>query len=144
VQLPSLRKNQVQAMSSAQNPVVAQISNTVTRPGALTTEWWTVVIAGAASAGLALTGVPGSEAAQVAGIIAPILLALVYVFVRTRTKGALAEVLQAVFPQADAPAQSDPGPPTQTVANPPADPAPNGNAPAEVPAALQRSDPSNG
>lgn len=93
------------------------------------------MIAGAASAGLALTGVPGSEAAQVAGIIAPIALALVYVFVRTRTKGALAEVLQAVFPQADAPAQGDANPPAQGEANPPADPAPNGKPSAEVPAA---------
>ena len=135
MELPSLRKDQVPATSTEQNPVVAQISNTVTRPGALTTEWWTVVISGAASAGLALTGVPGSEAAQVAGIIAPIVLALVYVFVRTRTKGALADVLQAVFPQADAPAQAGPNPPAQGEANPPADPAPNGKPPAEVPAA---------
>ena len=135
MQLPSPRKAQVQATSTKQNPVVAQISNTVTRPGALTTEWWTVVIAGAASAGLALTGVPGSEAAQVAGIIAPIVLALVYVFVRTRTKGALADVLQAIFPQADAAPQGDPNSPAEGEAEPPADPATNGKPPAEVPAA---------
>jgi len=98
---PTLRKNLVTPTATDQNPVVAQISNTVTRPGALTTEWWTVVIAGAVSTVLAVTGLPGSEAAQVAGIVAPILLALIYVFVRSRTKGALAEVLKAVFPQAD-------------------------------------------
>lgn len=85
---------------------IAQISNTVTRPGPLTTEWWTVVLAGAISAALALTGLPGSAAAQVAGIVAPILLALMYALVRSRTKGALAEVLQAIFPQADTPASS--------------------------------------
>ena len=138
MQVPTLRKAQVQTTGAAQNPVVAQIANTVTRPGALTTEWWTVVIAGAASAALALTGIPGSEAAQVAGVIAPIVLALVYVFVRTRTKGALAEVLQAVFPQADAPAQDDPNPPAHGEANPPADLAPNGKPAAEVPVAQRR------
>ena len=66
MQLPNLRKDQVPATSTQQNPVVAQISNTVARPGALTTEWWTVVIAGAASAVLALSGVPGSVATRVA------------------------------------------------------------------------------
>jgi hypothetical protein len=108
----------VPATSTEQNPVVAQIANTVTRPGALTTEWWTVVIAGVASAVLALTGIKGPEAAQIAGIIAPIALALVYVFVRTRTKGALADVLQAVFPQANAPAQGETQPAAGNQANP--------------------------
>jgi hypothetical protein len=143
MQLPTLRKDRVPATSAPQNPVVAQISNTVSRPGALTTEWWSIVIAGAASAGLALTGIPGSEAAQVAGIIAPIVLALVYVFVRTRTKGALAEVLHAVFPQADGPgpggsnppAQGGSNPPAQSEAAPAADPALNGQPTAEVSAA---------
>lgn len=100
-----VRNAAVTAEELQQNPLagVAQISNTVTRPGALTTEWWSVVIAGVVSTVLALTGLPGSEAAQVAGIIAPILLAVIYVFVRSRTKGALAAVLQGVFPQADSP-----------------------------------------
>jgi hypothetical protein len=87
----------------------------VTRPGALTTEWWTVVIAGAVSTVLAATGIPGSQATQLAGIIAPIALALTYVLVRSKTKGALAELLHAVFPQADQPApaaDAKPGTPT--------------------------------
>jgi hypothetical protein len=33
---------------------VAQIANTVARPGPLTTEWWTVLVAGAVSSVLAL------------------------------------------------------------------------------------------
>lgn len=94
--------------SVKQNPyeAVAQISNAVTRPGPLTTEWWSVIMAGAVSSVLAAIGLPGSSAAQVAGIVAPVVLALVYAFVRTQHKGALADALQAVFPQANEAAQA--------------------------------------
>jgi hypothetical protein len=89
---------------NAKNASLANMANTAARPGALTTEWWTVLIAGAASYVLAKIGLPGPTAAQVAGIAAPILLALVYAYVRARTKGALADALKAIFPQAgDAP-----------------------------------------
>lgn len=90
---------------------VAQLANTVTRPGPLTTEWWSVLIAGAVSSISAAIGLPGPAAAQVAGIVAPIVLALVYAFVRARTKGALAEALKALFPQA---ATNPPGDVTTT------------------------------
>ena len=79
---------------------VAQIANTVNWPGPLTTEWWSVLIAGGASSLAAAIGLPGPAAAQVAGIAAPIILALVYAFVRAQTKGALADALKAIFPQA--------------------------------------------
>lgn len=129
--IPVPPREKVTPTSAAQNPVVAQISNTVTRPGPLTSEWWTIVIAGAASTVLALTGLPGSDVAQVAGIVAPIVLALIYALVRLRTKGALAEVLQAVFPQADDPTPPiDPGAVSGSPA--PASAEPNGNQPATV------------
>jgi hypothetical protein len=97
-----LRKDTLTAEAVKANPsaAIAQISNTITRPGPLTMEWWSVLIAGAASAALAAAGLPGSSAAQVAGIAAPIILALVYAFVRAQTKGALADALKAIFPQA--------------------------------------------
>ena len=79
---------------------LAQIANTAARPGPLTTEWWTVLIAGAISSILAVVGLPGSASAQVAGIVAPIAIALVYAFVRAHTKGALADALKAILPQA--------------------------------------------
>jgi hypothetical protein len=86
---------------------LAQMTNTAARSGPLTTEWWTVLIAGAVSSVLALVGLPGSAAAQVAGIVAPIAIALVYAFVRAQTKGALADALEAIFPQAAATAGGD-------------------------------------
>src|SRR5262249_29954758 len=96
--------------------------NTVSRPGPLTTEWWTVLIAGAVSSVLAVVGLPGSAASQVAGIVAPIVIALVYAFTRSRTKGALADALKAIFPQAGAPVAGDaaaaPGAPGADVALP--------------------------
>jgi hypothetical protein len=97
-----LRNKLLTADEVQKNPsaALAQISNTAARPGPLTTEWWTVLIAGAVSSVLALVGVPGSAAAQVAGIVAPIAIALVYAFVRAHTKDALADALKAIFPQA--------------------------------------------
>ena len=44
------------------------------------------------------SGSPGSGAAQVAGILAPVLVSLVYVFVRGQEKRALADVLRLVLP----------------------------------------------
>lgn len=99
----------VQSNDTKADPVVTQLSNTVARPGALSTEWWTVLIAGAVSSALAVIGLPGSAAAQVAGIVAPILLALAYAFVRAHTKGALADALEAIFPQAGS-AAANPAP----------------------------------
>lgn len=112
-----LRQTKLTELTAAdveKNPyaAVAHITNTAARPGALTTEWWTVLIAGAASAALAVFGVSGPAAAQVAGIAAPMVLALVYAFVRAHTKGALADALKALFPQAD-----DGGPPPGSPAN---------------------------
>jgi hypothetical protein len=83
---------EVQAMANA--------VNTASRPGPLTTEWWTVLVAGALSSTLSAVGLPGSAAAQVAAIVAPIVLALTYAFIRAQTKGSLASALTAVFPQA--------------------------------------------
>jgi hypothetical protein len=96
---------QYQPLTSEQirtNPTaaVAQITNTVARPGPLTTEWWTILLAGAVSSVLALVGLPGSAATQIAGVVAPIAIALVYAYVRARTKGALADALEAIFPEA--------------------------------------------
>ncbi len=84
------------------NPMaaVAKIANTVSRPGPLTSEWWSVIIGGGVSSLLAAVGLPGPTATQVAAIAAPVVLALVYAFVRARTKGALADALKAIFPQA--------------------------------------------
>jgi hypothetical protein len=111
----AVRGTAITAESVEQNPyeAVAQITNAVTKPGALTTEWWSVIIAGAVSSVLAAVGVPGSSAAQVAGIVAPVVLALVYAFVRTQHKGTLADALQAVFPQARAAAQASAAAPGQ-------------------------------
>jgi hypothetical protein len=101
----SVAKEDVAKSTSA--AAVAQVASTVARPGPLTTEWWSVLVAGAASSILAAIGLPGSAAAQVAAIVAPVVLALVYAFVRTQTKGALADALAAIFPQADSPSSTD-------------------------------------
>jgi hypothetical protein len=93
---------------------IANASNTVSRPGPLTTEWWTVLVATAVSAVLGVVGIKGSAGAQVATIVAPIVLALAYAFVRAHTKGALADALRAVFPQATT---SPPGGPEQNGAD---------------------------
>jgi hypothetical protein len=90
----------VQAMANA--------INTASRSGPLTTEWWTVLLAGALSTTLGTLGLPGSAAAQVAAIAAPIVLALAYAFARAHTKGALASALTAVFPQAAQPQAAQP------------------------------------
>jgi hypothetical protein len=79
---------------------IASLTNTVSRPGALTTEWWTVLVATALSTVLGIVGVNGSTATQIAATFAPIVLALAYAFVRAHTKGALADALSSVFPQA--------------------------------------------
>ena len=96
------RTQKVTAEEVAKDPktALAQVANTAARPGVLTTEWWSVILAGAISSVMAIVGLPGGTATQVAGIVAPIVLALVYAFVRSQTKGALADALQAVFPQA--------------------------------------------
>jgi hypothetical protein len=79
---------------------LAQVANTISRPGVLTTEWWTLVISAVASATIGLVGVSSNTAAQFAGTIAPVAVALIYALVRAHTKGALADVLQAAFPAA--------------------------------------------
>lgn len=81
------------------NSVLAQVANTVARPGVFTTEWWTVIIAGIASSIIGIFGVSSNTASQVTATIAPAALALIYAFVRSYTKGSLAGVLEAVFPQ---------------------------------------------
>lgn len=95
-----LSYNQKLSPDPTPTEAVTRIANTINRPGPLTTEWWSVLIAGALSTVLAVIGLPGSAATQVAAIIAPIALALVYAYVRSRTKGALADALTAIFPQA--------------------------------------------
>jgi hypothetical protein len=96
---------------------IVQMSNTVTRPGILTTEWWMGLIALGVSAALAVVGVSSSQAVEVAATVAPIVLALVYAFVRAHTKGGLADALQSIFPQATSnpvKGQASPTPATPT------------------------------
>ena len=85
------------------NPL-QDIASAVGRRGYLTTEWWTTVLAALLSAALGLVGLHGPAAAQVTGILAPILVAGVYAVVRTRHKSTLAQLAAAAFPQADPPA----------------------------------------
>lgn len=87
-----------------QQAVLDAISATLQRRGFLTTEWWTTVLAGLLSAALALVGVHGQAAAQVVGILAPVLVAGIYAAVRTMHKSALAQVLSSAFPSPSAPA----------------------------------------
>ena len=97
--------------------VLDAISGALQRRGYLTTEWWTTVAAGLLSAVLALVGVAGPAAAQVTGILAPVLVAVVYAVVRTMHKSALAAVLSAALPS---PAPSSPSPSAATAGPPPA------------------------
>jgi hypothetical protein len=94
--------NQVQTAPNATTTeqAIANLSNTVSRPGPLTTEWWTVLVATGLTTLLGIVGVKGSTATQLAATVAPVVLALAYAFVRAHTKGALANALAAVFPQA--------------------------------------------
>ncbi len=82
------------------NSSLSPITNTVARPGILTTEWWTLIVAGVTSAAIGIVGVSNNTATQIATTAAPVAVALIYAFVRGHTKGALADVLQAVFPEA--------------------------------------------
>jgi len=86
--------------ATANEQAIANLSNTVSRPGPLTTEWWTVLVATGLTTLLGIVGVKGSTATQLAATVAPVVLALAYAFVRAHTKGALANALAAVFPQA--------------------------------------------
>ena len=79
---------------------LALIADAVGRRGYLTTEWWTTVLAALLSAALGLVGLHGPAAAQVTGILAPVLVAGVYALVRTRHKSVLAQLAAAAFPQA--------------------------------------------
>ena len=79
---------------------LSSISDALAHKGWLTTEWWTTVIGGGASAALAFVGVGGSTATQIVSVVAPALLAAIYAMVRTRHKSAMAAVLQGAFPQA--------------------------------------------
>ena len=83
------------------NAALAPVANTVSRPGYLTTEWYTLIAAGVVSTLVGKLGVSSNSATQVAAVIAPIAVALIYALVRGHTKGALADVLQAAFPQAE-------------------------------------------
>jgi hypothetical protein len=78
--------------------VLDALSGALQRRGYLTTEWWTTVAAGLLSAVLALVGLAGPAAAQITGILAPVLVAGLYAVVRTMHKSALAEVLSAALP----------------------------------------------
>jgi len=98
--VPAYNKINVAADAAPEVKAVANMTNTATRPGPLTTEWWSVLIAGAVSSVLGAVGLPGPVGAQIAAIAAPIVLALAYAFVRGQTKGALADALTAVLPQA--------------------------------------------
>ncbi len=82
------------------NPL-QDIASAASRRGYLTTEWWTTVLAAVLSTVLGLVGLHGPAAAQAAGILAPVLVAAVYAFARTRHKSALAQLAALAFPQAD-------------------------------------------
>ena len=60
------------------NQALAQIANTAARPGALTTEWWTLVVAGIASSVIGAVGVSSNTATQVSAVIAPVAVGLIY------------------------------------------------------------------
>jgi hypothetical protein len=78
--------------------VLAAVTKTLLRRGFLTSEWWTTIAAAGLSTVLALVGVHGSAAAQVVGILAPVIVAATYAAVRTMHKSTLAKVLAAAFP----------------------------------------------
>jgi hypothetical protein len=88
------------ANATVSDQAIAHLTNTVSRPGPLTTEWWTVLIATTLSTVLGVVGVKGSAGTQIAATAAPVVLAVGYAFVRAHTKGVLAKALLAVFPQA--------------------------------------------
>lgn len=81
------------------NGAVAQITSTLALPGSADDGMVDGSCCRSVSSVLALVGLPGSAAAQVAGIVAPIVIALVYVFSRARTKGALADALKTISSQ---------------------------------------------
>ena len=110
-QLPNSAAPSTQAVNTA---AIAAIANTVARPGPLTTEWWTMLLGGGVSALLAQVHLPGGTAAQVSAIAAPVIVSLVYAFVRSHTKGALADILKELFPQAAANAALDQAALTET------------------------------
>src|ERR1700722_9753932 len=84
------------------NSALAQVANTAARPGVLTTEWWTLVVAGIASSVIGAVGVSSNTATQIAAVIAPVAVGVIYAFTRAHTKGILADVLEAAFPQSGA------------------------------------------
>ena len=102
------------AAADGQPDPMQVIASAVGRRGYLTTEWWTTVLAAVLSAVLGLVGLHGPAAAQAAAILAPVLVAAVYAFVRTQHKSALARLAALAVPQAQ---QRGPGP-----ASPGADP----------------------
>ena len=69
------------------NSSLSPITNTVARPGILTTEWWTLIVAGVTSAAIGIVGVSNNTATQIATTAAPVAVALIYAFVRGHTKG---------------------------------------------------------
>ena len=75
------------------------ISDTLTRRGFTTTEFWTTSIGFGLTALLALVGVPGSTTTQVVSLLAPTLLAGIYGAVRTMHKSNLSKLLGDIFPQ---------------------------------------------
>jgi hypothetical protein len=92
--------NMKPASASSSDQAIAHLTNAVSRPGPLTTEWWTVLIATLLSTVLGVVGVTSNTATQIAATAAPIVLALAYAFTRAHTKSALATALSAIFPQA--------------------------------------------
>lgn len=80
--------NKINTPTSAD--AMLQAASNSLQHGYLTTEWWTTVTATALSATLALVGVSGSPAVQVASVLAPPVVAIVYAVARTVHKSALA------------------------------------------------------
>jgi hypothetical protein len=83
--------------------VLADVTDSLSRRGFFTSEWWTTVIGGALSAVLALLHVSSSSATHVAAVVAPAVLAGLYAVVRTVHKSQLAGALSDIFPQAAQP-----------------------------------------
>jgi hypothetical protein len=116
------------------------LSDSLSRRGYLTTEWWTTVLGGALSAVLALVHISASSATHVVAVVTPALLAALYAITRTLHKSALASLLGDAFPQATAAVASQAGPAApQAMA-----PASSGTAPsvaAPATAAVAQTDP---
>jgi hypothetical protein len=98
------------ANATVSDQAIAHLTNAVSRPGPLTTEWWTVLIATTLSTVLGVVGVKGSTGTQIAATAAPVVLAIGYAFVRAHTKGVLAQALSAAFPQAASKPPNAPSP----------------------------------